>query len=230
MDETNIDNLLKLVDLSDEKCVGEYDSEYGPKRFYPKPEYSIYDYAFLLCLIKGMKNICIIDNDSFFHKDNFKFVNKVIRIANKTDIRCFTETYNNKKSNLLAIYAFKPGYFLDAIFMVFLDYMFRGILDEYAYIKHFNLIDEKMSYRIRNWYNYGKTLGYREKYIKNFYIYFLKISFGIDKDMAIKRYKRDRQIYPILIEKFRNSRVSLKLRKKYKNIKKIPLVKKIFCK
>lgn len=231
MNSKDIDNLLKLVNLNDEKCMGKFDKTKGGEGFLTKPEYRTYDYAFLLCLVKGVKGVCIIDVYDKWPHNNVKFVNLIIKLANKSCVRCIMETYHIDGNDVRQMVAFKSEYYLNAIFLTFLEHIVYDVIDDKFTVGKLFKSKEKIplnsvyNYRIWNSYNFGKTLGYREQYIENFYIFLLGRSRKFSEKKAIALYNRDKKMYPILLDKLSKYDIFKKLYHKHLDkIKKIPLV------
>lgn len=217
-----ISELLYIQDCDGDKCVGKFD------RNDPKPRYAKYfinDYELLLCLIKGVKPICELQlfDKNDIPKKNIIFLNKIINLANESKIRCII--YNHPDEIYKIIYAFRPNNFIDAMILLFFDI----ITDEKKIFKKFfgNTQSEYIhgyKYRIDNPYNYGKTLGYLDKYIINYYLYnYIKYGGFPEKD-ARKIFDRDRKMYSIIIGKIKKDPEFKKMCRKYsKKITKIPL-------
>lgn len=157
-------------------------------------------------------------------------MDKVVNLANSSGIRCIIHTFtsSDKKEYLPEIYAFKPGYFDDAVFMMFIHHIHHDVLNSKRLLidffgESYKLPLSKHHYYINNPYTYGKTLGYLEKYIRNFYIYVQHKDNQINRKEAIKIYNLDKKMYPIIRKKIEGFSFYKSMAEYHiKNIKKIP--------
>lgn len=231
-----VNNMMQEQDYSDDLCQGEY-SKSGPKRLQQwekNRKHNIVDFDVLMCLIKGVKNVCMVlfSEKSKISSSDREFLNAIIQLSNESGVKCLMENGKLNGQHITAIYAFLPGYFESAMILMFFDKMGRNYIDhDQIYESFYGNVDIKYNdvkrYQLINWYNFGKTLGYKSEYIKNFYIFVLN-EYLSEKD-AIKIYERDRQMYPITIKKIKKCKIFIRLVEKHKSrIREIPISGELF--